>query len=544
MTSPRPSDSIWGLPLCVIAATAFCVVLPFVWLGIPSGHDFEFHSNSWIEVVDHWKQGVWYPHWAAWAHNGYGEARFIFYPPISWCLGGLLGLVLPWKLVSGAYIWIVLTLSGCSMFLLARRWLPRADAIFAAVIYAANPYHLVIVYWRSAVAELLAAAYLPLLLLMILRSEDEGQRIVVPLSLLMALGWLTNIPSAVMMNYSLALLVLCVGIARRSFSVIGYAALAAGLGAALASFYLVPVLHQRSWVHIGQVLAPGVRPQESFLFTATQDADHNRFNLLVSVVAVWQIALLAGALYVSRRLRKQTLWLLISAWSLFCILLMMRFTLPLWMHLPELRFVQFPWRWLLCLNVVFVLAIVLSLRRWWLRGLVYAVAVGGVLWAGHSVQPPWWDTAADIQEMLDNQHDGIGYEGTDEYVPVTADADEVDDKAPQVRFVGNGNAEIQIMSWQAESRTLTAKAGTPGKLVLRLFNYPSWKVRVNGRAVATENNDPTGQMMIPIPAGESHIQIRFVDSWDRMIGLIISVLASVTAAWFAISQRAPRPVAA
>jgi hypothetical protein len=286
-----------------------------------------------------------------------------------------------------------------------------------------------------------------------------------------------------------------------------------------------------------------VRPQESFLFTGTQDADHNRFNLLVSVVAVWQIALLAGALFVSRRLRKQAVWFLISAWSVFCVLLMMRFTLPLWMHLPELRFVQFPWRWLLCLNVPFVLAIALSLPRWWLRGLVYAVALGGVLWAGYSVQPPWWDKAADIQEMLDNQHDGIGYEGTDEYVPVTADADEVDDKAPQVRFVGTGEAEIKIISWQAESRTLTAKAGTPGKLVLRLFNYPLWRVRVNDRAVATENEAPTGQMVIPISAGDNRIQILFVDSWDRMLGLTVSLLASVAAAWFAISRRAVRRVA-
>jgi hypothetical protein len=197
------------------------------------------------------------------------------------------------------------------------------------------------------------------------------------------------------------------------------------------------------------------------------------------------------------------------------------------------------------LNVAFVLAIVLSLRRWWLRGLVYAVAVGGVLWAGHSVQPPWWDKAADIQEMLDNQHDGIGYEGTGEYVPVTADADEVDDKAPQVRFVGNGGAEIQIMSWQAESRMITAKVGSPGKLVLRLFNYPLWKVRVNGRAVAIENEDPTGQMVIPISAGENRVQMLFVDSWDRVLGLIISVLAAMAAGvWSVISRRPGRTVVA
>ena len=145
-------------PTVLIAATALAVVLPFLKLGIPSGHDFEFHMNSWIEVVEHWKQGTIYPHWAAMAHYGYGEARFIFYPPFSWILGGLLGLILPWKLVPAVYTWIVLTGAGWSMFVLARRWLSRGDAIFAAMFYTANLYNLVIVYWRSAQAELIAAA--------------------------------------------------------------------------------------------------------------------------------------------------------------------------------------------------------------------------------------------------------------------------------------------------------------------------------------------------------------------------------------------------
>ena len=41
------------------------------------------------------------------------------------------------------------------MFLLARRFMPRRDATFAAALYTANPYHIVSVYWRSAFAELL-----------------------------------------------------------------------------------------------------------------------------------------------------------------------------------------------------------------------------------------------------------------------------------------------------------------------------------------------------------------------------------------------------
>src|SRR6185437_5518676 len=225
-----------AMPAALIAVVALCFVLPFLKLGIPSGHDFEFHMNSWIEVVDHWKQGTVYPHWAALAHYGYGEARFIFYPPFSWTVGGLLGLILPWKLVPAVYTWIVLTLAGCSMFALAKKWLSRQDAIFAAMLYAANPYNLVIVYWRSDQAELMASIYLPLMLLFILRMAEEWRRAIVPLSLIIAAGWLTNLPSAVMMNYSLGVLAIVLAIRRRSFTVLLYAGSAVVLGAMLAGF--------------------------------------------------------------------------------------------------------------------------------------------------------------------------------------------------------------------------------------------------------------------------------------------------------------------
>ncbi len=534
------------LALTVIGVVAFGVVLPFFWLGIPSGHDFEVHFNAWVEVVDHWKQGVLYPHWAAMAHYGYGEARFIFYPPISWKVGAVLGMILPWKLVPGVYIWIALALSGTSMFLVAKRWLPRNDALFAAAVYAANPYHLVIVYWRSAMAELLAAAYLPLLLLFVLRSdtEEDGPRVVAPLSLLIAAGWLTNVPSAVMMNYSLALLVLAVAISRRSFSVIAYGSAACVLGAALAAFYLLPVFHQRSWVNLGQVLAPGVRPEDNFLFTAIAgDPDHYRFNLLVSTIAVWQIVIVAVALFLPRRLRKQEPWWLLAAWGAMAAVLMTRLTLPLWLHLPQLRYVQLPWRWLLCLNVPFAVLVALATRRWWFRALVYAAMLAVVLLLWHRVQVPWWDAAADLREMVDNQHDGPGYEGTDEYVPVAADPYEIDQRAPRVLFRGTGRAELEVQDWKAESRLVIATTSAPGKLVFRLFNYPSWRVLVNGHAVVTQTAQTTGQLMVPVAAGESRVQITFVEGWDRIVGAAITMVALALAIFWAWRSRRPVPYA-
>ena len=515
-----------ALAVLAIAAASFGALLPWYHFGIPSGHDFEFHFNSWIEILNHWKQGVVYPHWAAWAHYGYGEARFIFYPPVSWTLGAALGAILPWKIVPAAYVWLALSLSGIAMFVVARRWLSTRDAIFAAVLYALNPYHLVIVYWRSAMAELLAAAYLPLLLLCVLRLEEDGKRIrkIVPLAFLLAAGWLTNVPSAVMMHYSLGVLVLWILIARRRWNVLVYAGIAVVAGAALAAVYLVPVLHQRSWASLTQVLAPGVRPEDNFLFIRTTDADHDRFNLLVSIVAASEFVLFGFALFFWRAKRAAKLWWPLVSWGGVCALSMFSITVPIWRYLPQLQYVQLPWRWLLAFNVVFALAAVIAFQRWWMRTAVCLLAIGVLPFVAHRILMPWWDQAADIREMVENQHDGIGNEGADEYVPAGVDPYDVDQKASLAAFQKNANGSIKIKKWTAEDRIIASRADQPGTVALRLFNYPLWQVMVNGQA-ASAGTGSHGEMLLPLAAGENRIEISFVESWDRIVGGAISLLA-------------------
>src|SRR5437016_4261557 len=136
-----PSSKVPILRILPVGVVCLLALTPFFWRGIPSGHDFEFHMFSWMEVAGQWKQAIVYPRWAALAHWGYGEARFLFYPPASWTLGAALGALLPWNVAPGVYIWVALCASGLSMFLLARRCLRRNDAIFAAALYAANPYY-------------------------------------------------------------------------------------------------------------------------------------------------------------------------------------------------------------------------------------------------------------------------------------------------------------------------------------------------------------------------------------------------------------------
>ncbi len=512
-------------------ATAFLVVLPWYFAGVPSGHDFKFHLNSWMEVLGQWKQGVLYPHWAGMANYGFGEPRFIFYPPASWTLGAALGAILPWKLVPGAYVWIVLTLSGCSMFALARHWLGRSDAIFAAALYAANPYHLVIVYWRSAFAELLAAALLPLVVLWVLRSEEDGRKIIIPLGLIVAAAWLTDLPAAVMLNYSLVLLLIVAAVMKRSPRVLLYGTAAVVLGFALAAFYLIPAIYQQRWVDIANALLPGVRPQDNFLFTMiANDPRHNRFNFLVSMVACAELVALPGALLLSwrRRTKIQTIWWMLALWAAAILLLMHPFSQSIWDHLPKLRFLQLPWRWLLCLNVCFVLLLTMAWRRWAPRALLCG-AMLLVLMSVVLVQPPQWGTASEFP--------GKGYEGTDEYLPAEADIYVVNSAAPLVKLEDDGKAQVQIQRWTAETKVFTAKASEPGNLVLRLFTYPAWRAEVNGQVVATDNQDRTGQMLIPVDAGENIVRVTFIRTGDQIVGDVISGITALLLFGFLLWQK-------
>ena len=536
--------------------------MPF--LGNASGHDFQFHVASWMEAARQWHAGILYPRWAEWANWGFGEPRFIFYPPASWMMGAAMGFVLPWRVVPGAFIWLAVIAAGLSMRKLAGDWLAGPSLTVAAVLYAANPYQLVMIYYRSDFAELLAGALFPLVLWGAVRVSRGEWRKVPLLALIFAGVWLSNAPAAVMATYSLALAIAVGCVLRRSLQPLfsGAAAMAGGFG--LAAFYILPAAWEQRWVQIGQAVGDNLRPAQNFLFTRNNLPEFIAFNRRVSWVALGAILVtVAAAAFAARRSReKRDLWWIVAAVGAAAIFLMLPLSAPLWRFLPQLRFMQFPWRWLEAMGVAYALFIAAAagrsrgLRSWLVPALVFAATVAT---ATTLIRTGWWD-AGDVPEIAEAIRSGHGYEGTDEYMPLGGDRyqlpgnpdddsrpDNVSaDPAPEVAMLDSGSgaviplrgARVRIDAWSAERKIISVESAAPVQLAPRLLVYPAWQVEVDGRPARYEPQPATAQMLIPLQAGIHRIDIRFTRTWDRTFGGAIS-LATVAALLLISLRRYP-----
>lgn len=517
---------LWGL--FFIAIAAFLVEIPFFFWGLPIGHDIDFHLYSWLEVLSQWKEGEFYPRWAALANYAYGEPRFIFYPPTSWIIGAALSEFFSWSLVPCIYIWLALVVAGMSMFLLAYQWFYKEEAIFVAILYVINPYQIINIYWRSAYAELMASFAIPLLFLLLAKTNlVGGYRIL--LALLLGFAWLVDLPAAVMIHYSFVVMLLVIAWQKKSFWILMNGAIAVALGVALVAFFLLPASYEQQWVYISDLISPGMGPKDNFIFINTPNIKHDAFNRVVSWVSLAEILVTIGLVYSSRSWRSKypQVWWVCIFLAITCSILMLPITSFLWYFLPDLRFVQFPWRWLLCLNVPFSIFILIGLKHWLSRAAIYLLVIAVLIFIGISIQPPRLGQSNELKKIQENMKQYLGYRGTNEYRPMEAYPFSVDKNAPPVSLESKDKAEIDISQWNAEEKIVTVNMLASGNIILHLFNYPAWRIEVNGSQVPAITHKSTGQIMVPLNVGFNIVKISFIRTWDRTIGAWISILTII-----------------
>lgn len=534
--------------LLLVPVAALLAVLPLALTGLSCGHDFGFHLLNWLEVNAQWKQNFPYPHWDFSAAWNSGAPRFVFYPPLSWVAGSVAGFVLPWMAVPNTFIWLALTACGFTMYRLAREWTNEGDALIASCFYMVHPYMLFTFYERSAFAELLAAAWIPLIVLAVLRRRISIVGVAVPVALL----WLTDDPAAVMGCYLLAGLAIA-RIAWTAASSDQRAALydagriVAGscIGLALAGFYLVPAIVEQRWVRITMAEIPGVRVQDNFLFGQFGGPSHRAILRTASLCSVALLAMIAifGAVAIfvrERRLanpergyRRFVIAALLCAAAVLGFLL----TTPsaaLWRLVPEFKYLQFPWRLDALLGTIAAALLALALGRIKMKpapAIAIALAIAaGLTYGGNSWFRQYCNAGYAASDLVSGFSTGNPHDSTDEYPPAGSDSLAVEHANPPSWIATNPNDAAPPNAPAAYSTSLADRllfnvmSVRPAFLVINLRDYPTWRITVNEAPSTHRPHRPDGLIVIPISKGKSAITITYALTADRVYGYLLTAL--------------------
>lgn len=289
------------------------------------------HDSFWIDHV--WasqftaqlREGVLYPRWLPWSHEGLGSPVFYYYPPLAFYITGTFGLV---GLSTYASIVATFALAFLVSGLGAYHWLRgRSDyPLLGALFFTLGPYHWFDFYGRGALAESVAIALLPLLAIG-LRRIAEGRSWTLaaiayaaiilshlPLALLTSIFLIA--PYALLHRRHLLRFILC-----------------GAVGIDLAAIYLLPAIglepfrdSARLWV------TPFLRPGFWSIYAANWNVPVVVYiHLTIAVLAVPALIFAIGS-----RNRSALYALVILAIGLGLI--------PFLWSLPLLRNVQFPYR--------------------------------------------------------------------------------------------------------------------------------------------------------------------------------------------------------
>jgi hypothetical protein len=347
------------------------------------------------------------------------------------------------------------------------------------------------------------------------------------------------------------------------------------LGLGLAAYYILPAAFERSYVQIAMAIIPNMRIQDNFLFHHTGDIPHDQVLHTASLVAVILIAATVIALITLRLIQKATnpgtpssarllrlsrgpcqlaggvvrwasrvsatapahltqrpVLYALAILTIAITLLLTPITAFIWNHVPELPYLQFPWRLLAILAAVLSLTIALALPPIKFNPTVtaaIALAIATVLtYPAYTVFHQACDSEDTVQARLALVHSNQGTDPTDEYTPTTADNDSLAHNNPAWWLSPDPNAKAPINAQPGPAPThLTLNSPAPEDLILNLRDYPAWRIALNGTPVTARIQRDDGLITFPVPAGPATIDTTYTQTRDQTLGDIFTAISLV-----------------
>jgi hypothetical protein len=440
------------------------------------------------------------------------------------------------------------------MYAFARRLWGELGGLVSGVAYMYAPYLALDAYMRGALAELWALAIVPALLWAIYETVTTARARWVPV-LALCTGFL-------LLSHSIVALIVTPAIALWAIVLLalgGRAALRPALlgatgalwGIGLAAFFTLPALFEGDQVHLESLTLGPFDYKFHFANTADlffeRSADYS-FLLGVRDSTVVQIgwfhwiaaglAVPAGVLLWRSGRHSQALAVATLAIAFgIGVFMATSASQGVWDAFDSLAYVQFPWRYLGLVTIASAALAgawfaVLRYRPAALRIALALVLIGLFVGSGRMFFHTVLRFDVDDDEVLHGERFAfLGEHAIRDYLPDAAD--EVP-AARASRAAVSGRGEVLSARSGSDWLTLEIDALEPLQVEASLFDYPRWRVRIDGEEVDHDTSAPYGLVTFDVPAGRHEVRINLESTGIRRAGNYISLVS-----WLALALSLP-----
>ncbi len=551
----------WPLPAWATCAAAIVGLAAFAYVPLLGGGLIitgdTSHAFRIYEMHKCLSDGQLPCRWVPDLGNGYGYPLFNYYPPLPDYAGDLLHrLGLSYVRAADLLFAIGLVGAGLAMFALARRLWGDLGGLVSAAAYVYAPYLALDVYLRGALAELWALAIVPALLWALYELVTTGRARFVLLAalcgalLLLSHNLVALIMAPTVVLWTTALLALR---GRNWWRPALLVALASVWAFGLAAFFTLPALTEGGQVQLDTLTHGAFHYSHHFASVSDlfllRSADYSflfggRAGTPLQIGWFhWGLAALAlpASLVLLRagRRREAAAVLLLAIFFAIGVFMATSASRSVWDTFHSLRFLQFPWRYLGLVSLAAAALAGASLAL--LRGRaalaqlgIAIVLVGLFIGSGRAFFHTVYRCQVSDAEVIAGSNvtpdpicaaiiahpEGAAIR---DYLP-KAVATLPDPPAAPARVV-DGSARLDAASSGSDRLRLRIEAATAARVEASLFDYPNWRVRVDGRIVAHETSSPYGLITFVVPQGTHDVELRLENTAPRRVGNVLSLVS-------------------
>lgn len=504
--------------------------------GILPTHDGEYHVLRFAQFYKVISEGNIYPRWAADFNNGFGIPLFNYVYPLPNYISYILHLfsvsfIDAFKLNMA----IATILGGIFFYLWAKEHWGDKGAIVSSVFYTFSPYHLLDIYVRGSVGEVLSLGLFPGLLwsYMSFRRTKKFSFFALSCIFLALVIFAHNILAIIFFIFFIlysVFLILSSPYKKKGLIQIFLISL---IGISLAAPFWLPALIEAKYVQGLQVFDVTKNFPEIYqLILPSWGYGLSPSDLLnpmsVQIGAANLVVLFLSFIVVLKSKKKKILIFFISCFILVFFLMTPQ-SVSVWKTFPLFSYFQFPWRFLSLeiLIVSFLAGSIVSVIKnnkvkISVTSLLIFLAV--ILSIGYAKGATYYNRNDIYYLSKANFTDGTNSVGN---IFNTKWLDKIPKKQKEKFYLTRGGGSLQISELKSSYYKLKIISKDKTSWLINTAYFPGWSISIDNKMYKQLNNFQ-GKMIMDIPKGIHIIEIKFTDTIIRKISLALFILALLT----------------